>query len=384
MRVGLCQLVLSAVLLTIVSVRNVSAEPTPWFDDHLIKFPDALLLERAPTPQSVPPQTAPAPRPPEVVTPVSTVETAPELARAHEVVAPVSTSGESAAPQSAPAAVPEKACACSLQRRWIFAEDGYYSHCSACEYWQILPDGILYPSYIAGEKEPRMAFAVLNEKDRGAIFESTIGGRMGLLRYGTPGPINPQGWQWDLESAAMLRQDPEEELDVDAVDFRIGSVITWRRGATECKAGFYHLSSHVGDEFLERNPGLQRLNYTRDAVLIGVRQWITPELALYGEVNYGVRNDGGSEPLELQFGAEYTSWAATDPCGAPFAAVNAHLREEFDFGGAFNVLAGWEWRGPTSNRRLRIGGQYYTGKEIQWSFFEEDIQLSGVGIWYEF
>ena len=66
-----------------------------------------------------------------------------------------------------------------------------------------------------------------------------------------------------------------------------------------------------------------------------------------------------------------------------FAAANAHLREEFDFGGAFNLLAGWEWRGPTSNRRFRIGGQLYTGKELQWSFFGENVTFAGAGIWYD-
>ncbi len=263
----------------------------------------------------------------------------------------------------------------------MFSEGRRYS---SREFWQILPDGVLYPSYIAGEKEPRMGVAVLDEKDRGPILESTIGGRLGLLRHGTQGPVNAQGWQWDLESAAMLRQDLDEQLDVEATDFRIGTVLTWKRGATAIKGGIYHLSAHVGDEFLQRNPTFQRINYSRDVLLFGVRQSVTDELVVYGEAGYGVRNDGGSEPWEFQFGTEYSSRKATCPSGAPFAAVNVHLREEFNFSGGLNILAGWEWRGPDSNRRFRAGVQYYTGKEIQYSFFDENIQLLGAGIWYDF
>ena len=256
--------------------------------------------------------------------------------------------------------------------------------CSSCEGWHFLPAGVLYRSYIAGEKEPRMAAAVLSERHLGTTLESTLGGRLGFLRYGTAGPINPQGWQWDLEGAAMLRQNFKHNLDVEATDFRIGSVVTRRRGPTAVKAGYYHLSSHVGDEFLARNPTFPRLNYVRDAFLIGVYHNLNPDLAVYGEIAYAFNTDGGAEPIELQFGVEYAPYDPTRSNGAPFVAVNGHLREEFDLGGSVNLLAGWEWRSPTSNRRLRIGGQYYNGKEIQWSFFDESVQFIGGGIWFDF
>jgi hypothetical protein len=258
--------------------------------------------------------------------------------------------------------------------------------CGDCltEDWILLPAGILYKSYIAGEKEPRMGAAWLYEKDRGSVLEEVIGGRLGLLRYGTPGAINPQGFQWDLEAAAMLRQDPEQELDVEATDFRIGSVLTWRRGGRAVKFGYYHLSSHLGDEFLLRNPTYPRLNYVRDAILLGVRQHLRPALQAYGEVAWAFNTDGGAEPFELQFGVEYHAVDATGSSSGPFAALNGHLREEFDFGGSVNIIAGWEWRGRHSDRRLRIGGQYYNGKEIQWSFFNESVSFAGLGIWYDF
>src|SRR5690606_27905034 len=150
------------------------------------------------------------------------------------------------------------------------------------------------------EKEPRMGAAWLYEKDRGSIFESTIGGRLGFVRYGTAGPIDPQGFQWDLEGAAMLRQDPEQELDVEATDFRVGTVLTWREGPTAYKAGYYHVSSHLGDEYLLRNPTYPRLNYVRDALLIGTHHSLSSDVAVYCELAWALKADGGAEPLELQ------------------------------------------------------------------------------------
>ena len=66
--------------------------------------------------------------------------------------------------------------------------------------------------------------------------------------------------------------------------YRVGSVITWRRGRTAAKAGYYHLSSHVGDEFLLRNPQFARQNYLRDSLLIGIYHNLSPDLAIYGEI----------------------------------------------------------------------------------------------------
>jgi hypothetical protein len=364
------------------------AQSTHWCGEMLVRFPESLLLEPA--------YTAPAasvssrkPDPGEAgharVTsadePVSQGSggsadaagstVAPPETATQPVPATVVLPGEDSRAVTAVSIGPAVACPSPVCR-------------AAVDELHILPDGLLYHSYLAGEKEPRMAARLLGEKDRGTVFEGTIGGRIGMLRFGTSDPIHPEGWQWDLESAAMLRQDPEQEWDVEATDFRIGSVLTWRRGPLGIKAGYYHLSSHVGDEFLVRNPGFVRANYLRDALLLGLHRYLTDDLAIYGELAYAFKTDGGADPWELQFGAEYCPLEATGVHGAPCMAVNAHLREEYDFGGGVNIIAGWQWRGSQNNRRFRIGAQYYNGKELQWSFVEEDVVLIGGGVWYDF
>lgn len=250
--------------------------------------------------------------------------------------------------------------------------------------WQVLPSGLLFKSYMAGEKESRMGTALLAEIGGDTFQESVLGGRIGLLRYGTPGAIQPEGWQLDVEGAAFLRQNWTRDLDVDAVDFRIGVPLTWRQGPLAVKFGYYHISSHVGDEFLVRNPGFVRRNYVRDALLLGVAYNLTPDWMIYGEVAGSFRTDGGAKPWEFQFGTEYSPDIRNGFQGSPFFAINAHLREEFDFGGGLNVLAGWQWRSSDSDRVLRIGGQFYTGKSLQYAFFNRNEQLIGVGIWYDF
>ncbi len=263
-----------------------------------------------------------------------------------------------------------------------------HRRCEECEaeprYLQFLPNGLLYKPYLAGEKEPRFAAVWLYEKGRGWIWETAMGGRFGFLRYGTAGAHSPEGWQLDLEGAAFPRIDPIEGSEMDAVDFRAGILSTWRSGPIAIKAGYYHISSHVGDEYLLRNPAFPRIEYVRDSLICGMTYDLNDDLTVYGEVGYAVGHIGGAEPLELQFGFQYSPAAANGWCGSPFAAINGHLREEFGFGGNINIVVGRQWRGPETNHLFRAGFMYFNGKSLQYEFFDKHEELLGAGVWYDF
>lgn len=248
---------------------------------------------------------------------------------------------------------------------------------------QLFPSGLMYRSYVAGEREPRISGLWLVEKERGLVLETALGGRAGLLRYGTAGPFQPQGFQLDLEGAGLARVDPEEKSDLEGTDYRFGCVGTWQYSPWAFKAGYYHLSSHMGDEFLLRTGTTTRRNYVRDALIFGARYDYTDDINLYGEIAYAANHNGGAEPLELQFGAEYNPKYPTGFHGSPVVAVNGHLREEFDFGGSVNVVWGWQWKGETGSA-FRVGMQYYNGPSIQWSFFDQHEEFVGGGIWFDF
>jgi hypothetical protein len=160
--------------------------------------------------------------------------------------------------------------------------------------------------------------------------------------------------------------------------------LTYGIGPFQAKLAFYHLSSHIGDEFLLQNPTFTRLNYKRDVIVLGGSVYPTDNTRLYAEAGYAFDNDGGSEPWEFQFGAEYSPAYPVGFRGAPFAAVNGHLREEVDFGGSLVVQAGWQWRSVGVGRRLRIGAQYFNGKSDQFQFFRQFEQQIGAAVWYDY
>lgn len=249
--------------------------------------------------------------------------------------------------------------------------------------WQVLPDGLMYKAYLAGEKESRMQAVWFSSPGReGLAWECALGGHVGILRHGTTNAINPQGWQLDLEGAALPRVDLGHESDLESCDFRAGFLSTWRYGANAYKAGYYHLSSHAGDEYLIRYPKYVRLNYVRDSLIVGWTRNLTEDLQIYGEAAYAFNHEDGAEPIELQYGIQYSPMIF-GLRGAPYAAINGHTRQDFGYITSVNAMAGWQWRGY-SNRLWRFGLQYYTGPAYQWEFAGQNETLYGGGMYMDF
>lgn len=249
--------------------------------------------------------------------------------------------------------------------------------------WVLLPTSIIYRSYLAGAKESRLSAHIIHENDHYALWDATLGGRVGILRYGNRDVFNPEGFQIDAEGSAQVRLDIRNNVDVQAVDFRGGIPLTYGVGPHRFKFGYYHLSSHLGDEFLLDFPAYPRLNFARDVLIFGYSYYWTQKLRLYAETGWAFYTDV-SQPWEFQFGVD---WAPTRPTGfrgEPFFAINGHLREELNFGGNFTVQVGWAWVGEQNAHLLRTGLHYFNGGSSEFSFYQEHEQQIGFGLWYDY
>ena len=250
---------------------------------------------------------------------------------------------------------------------------------------ELLPSSTLFKEFVAGVKPARMSGELLfvsGGLTGDATMDGTLGARVGLVRFGQAGP-DADGWQLDIAAAAFPRLNLSSNWDVDATDFRFGVPLSYRRGGTAVSVGYDHISTHVGDEFLTKHSDFQRPNYSRDQLLVGVRQAIGSDWQVYGEAGYAFVRDGGAEPWVFQTGAEFFHDFGPN-FGGPLAAANVQLREEFDWGGRFKTVAGWQWRNPTTGRLFRLAGTLDTGKSRYYEFGEEDATAIGVGAFYDF
>jgi hypothetical protein len=247
--------------------------------------------------------------------------------------------------------------------------------------WQWVPTGLMYPAYLAGNREARLGSELVYIHHLGTVLDNTIGGRVGMLRYGTDTALWPQGWQLDVEAAAFPRLDANRNL-VEC-DYQFGIPLTTRQGPFEMKFGYLHYCSHIGDLYLLANPGFDRINFTRDSIIWGLAVYLTNDVRLYSGANWAFHNDGGSEPWRFQFGVDFSSTEPTGPYGSPFLAVNTLIRQENNFSGNVTLQAGWQWRGQTGHL-LRFGLQYFNGLSDEMQFYTHFEQQVGGGLWYDF
>lgn len=246
---------------------------------------------------------------------------------------------------------------------------------------EFLPLETLYPAYLAGPKESRLGTQIFGQSGDGALWDTTLGGRFGWFR--TVSYDGQRVWQVDVEGAAILRLDPEENIDLASVDYRAGIPLTMAWGPHRFKFAYEHISAHLGDEFMIKNPLVPRLNYVRDALVFGYSRYLTERLRVYGEASWAFYHDV-ADPWMFQVGLESAPTRPTGIVGSPFFAINAMLREEVDFGGTTTVHAGWAWREGRAGRLLRTGFFFQTGKSHQFEFHDQSETQIGAGIWYDF
>ncbi len=248
--------------------------------------------------------------------------------------------------------------------------------------WEALPTDTIYPFYLGDLKSSRLS-GIWSGGDE-QLVDAKLGGRFGLLRFnrGQEGPFL-RGTQVDVEGSGQLRLAPSENMDLRSVDFRAGVPVSFGFGRFHTRVGYYHLSSHVGDEFLLRRPDFNRLNFSRDVLYLGAGYWLTPQTRVYGETGWAFYSDVSKE-WEFMFGIERAPRFATGLAGGLFYAAHAHLREELNYSGHFTGQIGWAWRRDERSGLLRIGLDYFNGKSRQYSFFREHEQQLGFGVWYDF
>jgi hypothetical protein len=211
----------------------------------------------------------------------------------------------------------------------------------------------------------RLQFPI--EKADDSKIENVLATHLAVFRFGDRGI----GLELEAEGAAFGRFDFNENWDMDGVDFRFGFPIVYRAGTAALKLHPWHITSHLGDEFIERT-GRKRISYARNEIALGISWEVSPQWRVYVEGGYAVARDDLNEPWRVMAGVETVgrhlgpSWPET------FAALNLTAHEETDWGVQLNVEAGVWLRPEGSHRGIRIGIGYFRGPSPLTQFFNEN------------
>jgi hypothetical protein len=174
-------------------------------------------------------------------------------------------------------------------------------------------------------------------------------------------------------------------------DYVVGLPLTMRKGWFSTRVRIYHQSSHLGDEYLLREPPDRQ---DRENLSFEALEWLLSAdggpFRLYGGGEMLFRR----EPEDLgryvaHGGVELRPSPRILPLGSLggfrfVAAADVKSSEEQDWDPAISARAGLEYdRAPGTDataRRWGVFGEFYTGPSPYGQFFRERVRLIGVGI----
>ncbi len=245
-------------------------------------------------------------------------------------------------------------------------------------HFECLPTSLLWRVPWANQREPRMAARVNNALEQSTI-DTSIGAEFGMVRLAPDCPF--EGFQADIFAVVFTRFDGSKLM---ASDYRAGIPITFAKGPWQARLAYEHTSSHVGDEFLDANPGVRLPSFTRDEVTIGAGYFLTEWLRAYAVVGvaFGKRRPPGGRGRTFG-GLEWSRPLAGKLSGQPFAAVDLDFRPEHDHEPNLSGQAGWLWQNPDSRHAVRVALEYYNGRSPYGAFFQSEEDWVGIAIQYD-
>lgn len=169
--------------------------------------------------------------------------------------------------------------------------------------------------------------------------------------------------------------------DLINADYWIGLPWSYRRGPWSYLARVYHQSSHLGDEFILGNPGLNRVNLSyEDAEALVSYEW--EGWRFYGGGGYILNSEPALERGHLQAGAEYVRPRALGKFDF-VAGTDVQSSEELDWGYSRSYVVGLEFRSATT-RRVGLLLEHFRGHSPNGQFFREPLRYTGIGLYFGF
>lgn len=185
--------------------------------------------------------------------------------------------------------------------------------------------------------------------------------------------------QFDIEAGvfAVFDLDHMDRAMVNT-DFFVAGMLSYARNLWSYRFRLWHLSSHLGDEFLLAHPGFDRRNLSDEGVDFFASYQVVRPVRFYGGIGYIFDRDSSfpEHPLYFEWGAEARVFGSCDCYNRvyiqPFLAMHFRSWEEHDFDIDQTYALGVEWsniRGTT--RKVRVFVEYHDGFSREGQFVKE-------------
>lgn len=251
---------------------------------------------------------------------------------------------------------------------------------------EFAPERDLYRTYLADPRQSKsgtkVQFPVRGDRHDNIKIENVLGGHRPLVSWTDPGHPDEE-MQLQIEAAVFSRFDIQEGWDMDAADYRFGFPFLFRSGDVILKVHPYHITSHLGDEYISREKA-HRESYHLNELAVGASWPASGNWRLYAELGIAMYTGPRTDSGRAQLGAEYI-FEPISARVAPFAALDLQTRNEIDWSWNLTAMTGLMLI-PKSGmgHGLRLTLEYYRGNDIQTQFKADREHFVGLGFAADF
>ena len=159
-----------------------------------------------------------------------------------------------------------------------------------------------------------------------------------------------------------------EWAELITTDYLLAVPVSYAINKWSFRARIYHISSHLGDEFMVNQPEVQRLNPSFEAIDLFASYQATKGLRIYAGPGF-ILNSDKSFPMDtfyVEYGLEWRFMGLRYHYhrlyGAPFIAVDLQNWQINDYKISTTCQAGYEWsKLQGAGRKVRLFFEYHSG-----------------------
>ena len=202
------------------------------------------------------------------------------------------------------------------------------------------------------------------------------------------GPIELFGRDLEFETgvqgavfAAFNPHSPSQDL-INA-DYAAGAFASLRDGPWSAMFRYWHISGHVGDEFLLRDeiyPGATRVNFKFDSFQLLVSRDLPGGLRAYGGPALMNAEPSAYTDFLFQAGLEWHPSVRLLGRARPVVAADVKTFGESELKPDLSVRAGFSIDAARRSPALQLLGEAYVGRDPNGQFFDDNIVYYGVGV----
>ena len=250
-----------------------------------------------------------------------------------------------------------------------------------------LPRGLLFSPLHADPRWPHFS-AIYRNFTSGFGLEGGFSGNFGetFSIYRNKAPFGGE-WDFGVQGGVFSIFDVgKQSIDLVNADYLVGFMASYRNGGLSGFIRLHHQSSHLGDEFIVNNPGVERINLSFEELDAKLSYELASWLRIYGGGGYLVHRFPEIGRGTSQWGAELTS-SRTFLGGRlrPVAYADFQANERSNWTIARSLMAGFQFENTRiGDRQIQILAEYFAGPSPDGQFFRQKVEWIGLGVHFYF